>query len=85
MWIETRITHHKSNAKIDTKTNTALSTHLINNNHRADWNNVSLLHKESKTMKRRILEAIYIHKYDKYIINDRIEIGKIGSMYMLIV
>lgn len=81
MWLESRIQHHKSNAKNGTKTNTALSLHLINKNHKADWDNVQVLHNESKTTKRRILESIYIHKFEERILNDRLEIGKLGMMY----
>lgn len=81
MWLESRISHHISNAKPSTKTNTALSTHLLNNAHNADWENVKILHREEKDNRRKLLEAMYINKSDSISMNDRSEIGKIGTVY----
>lgn len=80
MWLGRRLYHHKMNAKPKTKTNTALSLHLLENGHEGDWDNVKILHVEEKLEKRRILESIYIHKNLERTMNDRNEVGIIGTV-----
>lgn len=78
MWLESRVYHHISNSKIDTKTNTALSLHLLENNHNANWDDIEILHRENKEKKRKVLESIYINKFDKLAMNNRFEVGNVG-------
>lgn len=81
MWISRRMYHHKMN----TKTNTALSLHCLQKQHSSDLEKVEVLHLERKTEKRRILEAIYIRKNLEVAMNDRNEIGVVGSAYAALI
>lgn len=85
MWLSKLMYHHKMNAKPGTKTNTALSMHCLKNQHMGDWENVEVLHTERKLEKRKILESIYIHKNIENTMNDRNEIGVIGSTFAALI
>lgn len=54
--------YHVNNVKTDTKTNTALSEHLMENKHTANWDKIEILHTEKLIFKRNLKGGIYIYK-----------------------
>lgn len=54
---------HKSNAKVNTKTNTACSLYYLNLNHVIDYDNVTIIHKQPHNLKTKTLVYIFFVIY----------------------
>lgn len=52
---------YRSNLKANAKTYMTMSKYMKNENHEVAWEEIKILHKECNTVKRRILEGIYIY------------------------
>ena len=56
-----RIVEHKHAVRRKDKKN-RIAVHANGHNHRVDWEGANVLEQEPKYWRRRILEAIHIHK-----------------------
>lgn len=75
-----RLSEHKADIK-KIKTTTALSQHMIENDHKADFENVSILARERRTNTRYTLEGLHIQQNSKRVMNHKEDIDNISSIY----
>ncbi|XP_067618087.1 uncharacterized protein [Eurosta solidaginis] len=78
--LETRVNEHKSDAK-NNKYTTALSQHLIENNHTADFNNTKILDVENRTRRRMTLEGLRIQQQFNKAMNFKEDVDNINCAY----
>jgi len=59
----TRIKEHKQNINKKSDSQTIITEHIVNNNHRMDWNNTKIIDTETNYNRRLISECIHIKRH----------------------
>ena len=78
--LETRINEHKRTIE-QKKSSTALSQHMLENNHTADFESVKVLEREKRLSKRLMLESLHIKKKQKQTINKKEDCDNVSCLY----
>ena len=79
-YLENRILNHQYNIRTRNNKHSALCDHVIDTEHSVNWDDVEILHRESKQQKRDIMEMIYIKKTPNTI-NKQIECKYLSNIY----
>ncbi|XP_067625777.1 uncharacterized protein [Eurosta solidaginis] len=82
--LRTRIHEHEMDAK-NRKTNTALSQHLTDNGHTADFGNAKILDVERRCKRRMTLESLRIQQHMTNVMNFKEDIDNTNSAYTAII
>lgn len=75
-----RLSEHEADIR-RRRTTTALSQHMTDNDHMADFENVKILDKENRTSTRYTLEGLRIQQNIKTTMNHQEDIDNISSIY----
>ena len=78
--VDIRMKEHKRTIELKTKT-TALAQHATGNNHSFDFDNITILEKETKTNKRLTLESLHIKKNIDKAVNKKEDSDDISNTY----
>jgi hypothetical protein len=60
----TRLKEHKNNIKLDPEKHSVITEHIVNTNHKMDWNNVKILDHKNIYHKRLVSEMISIKEQE---------------------
>lgn len=79
-YLSKRISSHKSNIKFKSIHSTALAKHVLEENHKIDFENPEILDTESNFNKRLISEMMYISKNSRAM-NHKTDIQSLSLLY----
>ena len=77
--LKDRVAQHKYDVS-KSKDNTALASHALKEGHIFDFSNVSILGREEKEKKRRILEVINIIKRNDCTVNFKSDVNNVSKV-----
>ena len=80
--LDKRMTEHKADIK-NKRTSTALSQHILEHNHTADFDSIKILEIEKHTNRRFTLESLHIQQKLDTVINTKEDKDKINNHYHL--
>lgn len=79
-YLEQRILNHQYNIRKKNNKHSALCEHVINTEHVVNWDDVEIIHRESKQRNRDVMEMIYIKKTPNTI-NKQAECKYLSNIY----
>ena len=79
--LETRMDEHRQDAEGEVEKISGLSEHLRQTMHKANFDDVEILNKESNFIKRKFKEAIAIKKNNAPLLNKKDEIKAISNVW----
>ena len=79
-YLEQRILNHQYNIRKKNNKHSALCDHVINTEHVVNWDDVEIIHRESKQRNRDVMEMIYIKK-TRNTINKQVECKYLSNIY----
>ena len=79
--LETRMAEHRQDAEGEVEKVSGLSEHLCQTIHKANFDHVEILNKESNFIKRKFKEAIAIKKNNAPLLNKKEEIKAISNVW----
>ena len=83
--LETRMVEHRQNAEREIEKISGLSEHLRQTMHKANFDEVDILKKESNFIKRKFKEAIAIKKNNPPLLKKREEIKALSNVWKNII
>ena len=83
--LQTRCNEHENNKNLNPKYHNAITKHLLDNeNHKFNFDNVQILHKENKLSKRLFAEMCFIKKQGNNSLNKMTDIEKLSDSYSIL-